>query len=414
MDFGSRIEEILSSLLSEPLLQDFVHLRPKKASKKNKELCDILIEDEPTAILVQLKAQDLNIAKANREEQRWVKKQLRKAESQTKGAIRNLSLSDLSFFNPTRGEINFKAGQLFAKHGIVIVDYNSSPFLIDDKLDNRTRQNIPIHYLTYNDFIVLCRQLKTLPDLITYLNERSKIPKWSTPLLGDEKNVYAYYLMNKAEFSYNVCRNSFLNSWETLTIKYREKYFKKIDEDKQADLFQEILNEMYEIDPMITQFEPNYEKRVSSIKDPNRVEISRSLNRIKLIYRREICKRLFKKLELADTNPLGFNYFSIASEDRKTLYFFLCSRHERHKRLEELRTFSTLLYDICKDIDRVVGVATENLHSDSGRSFDYILLEGIVREQDEKLLKKFKETFFKDMEYNQLYDFPDDKPQIII
>lgn len=111
---------------------------------------------------------------------------------------------------------------------------------------------------------------------------------------------------------------------------------------------------------------------------------------------------------------MGFNYFSIASEDRKTMYFFFTSRHERKERLEGLRTFSTMLYDLHKEIDRVVGIATENLHSSSGRSFDFILIEGIIREKDENLLKQFKETFFKDLEYNRLYDFPDDKPQIII
>lgn len=262
MDFGNRIEEILSEMLSEPLLQDFVHLRPILLQAMNKELCDVLVEDEPDCIVIQLKVQDLSKAKANRNDDLWVKKQLAKAEKQIKGAVRSMPIYDLACFNPARGEITFKAGQLKAKHGIVVVDYNSLPFLLDDKLENRTKQNIPIHYLTYNDFIVLCQNLKTLPDLMNYLDERAKIPKWSRPQLADEKNIYAYYLMNKAEFPYSVKRVDFINKWEILTVKYKEKYSKKIMEDNETELFDQILKAMYSSDPIMTQFAPTFLKRL--------------------------------------------------------------------------------------------------------------------------------------------------------
>ncbi|RPI19198.1 MAG: hypothetical protein EHM58_02455 [Ignavibacteriae bacterium] len=413
MNFGNHIEEILSKLLSEPLLQDFVHLRPIILHEKKRELCDILIEDEPSAILLQLKVQDLTKANENRDQKRWAIKQLTKAESQVKGAIKYMSLSDISCSNTVRGEIRFNKDQLHAKHGIVVIDFDSVPFLLDDKFDSRTKMNVPIHYLTYSDFILLCQNLKTLPDLISYLEERAKIPKWARPLLGDEKNVYAYYLMHKSTFSYSIIRGDFNNKWCELTINYKKKFSGKVYEDGQTELFQKVLKELYNHDPIVSQLAPSYVAKIGNVSDPDRVEISRSLNRIRLLLRRAICKKLWEKLELSDTSKLGYNYFSIASKDKKTMFFFLCSRHNREKRLEELQIFSTTIYDLHKDINRVIGIATENLHSATGRSFDYILIEGIVREQDEDFLKEAKHTFFKNMEYISLHDFPDENLSII-
>ena len=55
-DVGEKHEELLHAIISEPLLLGLVHLRPAALTKgRQRELCDILIEDKPTAIVVQIK-----------------------------------------------------------------------------------------------------------------------------------------------------------------------------------------------------------------------------------------------------------------------------------------------------------------------------------------------------------------------
>lgn len=411
MDLGSKYEKLLTKLISEPLLYDFVHLGPKiKNNKYNKALCDLLIEDEPIAIIVELKTQNDEITRQGRNQINWTSNQIKKAIRQVNGGIRNLNLVDIICNNPKRGKIIFTKNQLEPKHGIIIIDYNSEPYILNSNIENRTKRNIPLHYFTFNNFVWLCKQLKTLPDLLEYLNERSKIPLWARPRLNDENNIYAYYLMNKCKFEYTNQLKDFENCWNTLTTEYKDKYLGKLNEDQEAKQFDLILNELYKLEGVKWEFNTNNNINID-VKDTDRVEISRQLNRISLLHRRNISKKFIEKMLKADNNPNWFNYFTSFSEDRKKAYFFLSTALSAEKRKEVLLTLSTCLYDLYNEIQTVVGVATENMHSTKGRSYDFIYIKDIERDNDIEHIKTCKQ-FFDELRFEKIYDFPSDKPRL--
>ena len=212
---GSKAEINLANFIAEPLLTDFVHLNPQcKEGYKSRELSDLLMEDDKLVIPIQLKFQDKAKARANRDEKGWANNQLKVALRQIKGAIKNVEKTEINTFHPYRGKIIFPANYFKCIHGLIIIDYNSEPFELDQQFLRRTKDGIPLHYFSYDDFITLCQKLMSYPDLMDYLNERTKIPAWSTPFIRDEKNAYAYFLTHKGKFNSSLISSDFKNQWK--------------------------------------------------------------------------------------------------------------------------------------------------------------------------------------------------------
>lgn len=406
---GTRAEELLASIVSYPLLIDFVHLRPiYQRGSKNPELCDLLIEDESKALLVQLKAQDLRQAKPNRDPQRWGQKQIKKASKQVMGALRCLPYQDLVSNNPVRGPVTFPKGSLIGCHGLVIIDYSSSPFKIDEKLPAITDDLTPIHYFSYEDFIVLCQHLMTLPDLIQYLDQRANIAAWEWPMLNDEKNAYAYYIMRRNTFDPTTRANDFDGEWQRLTTKYAMEYYEKFHEDQKVELFTKMLHYMHNTDPDLLNYIPDSLKSLKPLNLNEITEIARKLNRFTRLDRRYISERMMGKLRLADQSPWGFNYFAHQSqaEGPVTTFVFLASRHARKERIKQLHGICGCVNNTIES-DFVIGVSTESLQisEEKGNSFDFLMLDDSTKEKDPEVVENCRKLFSQ-TEIVQIHDFP--------
>lgn len=410
MSIGTEAENILAKFVSEPLLIDFVHLRPSRTN--GRELCDVLIEDEPIGIPIQLKAQDLTVAKPERDAKRWALKNLREANSQINGAIRTLSREDICVSSPSRGAITFKAGQLRASHGLAIVDYEGAPFKIPMDLNRRRGRGASIHQLSYKDFIILCQHLMTLPDLIDYLNERSNIPSWSTPELNNEKDAYAYYTTHKGKFPPTIQLADIQGQWDELVSDGSHLYDEKLRADKYAELFARILSTLHESVPTEGAVVPEYIRGQLNNDTTSRIMVARSLNRIRRVARREISKKLIEKGKLASTSKQGFNYCAFLSDDRRTMFLFLASRNDRTKRLEEMSVLLRCLLSIY-EIDFAIGVGTEDMPSKVGRSFDFLMMDKAFRETEPKLVDICKKHF-GDLNLQRHNDFPSQSGRLII
>lgn len=364
---GHLVEEILSKILAEPLLVDFVHLRPLiEGSKNNRELCDILIEDSPLAIPIQLKVQgtegrnDLNA-------QRWARKQLPKASKQTEGELSWLSKSVIRVNNPFRGDIRYSQGSLIGVHGLVVIDYTGPPFSIEDGLPRRYKNTVPIQYLTYNDFMFLCQNLMTLPDLKNYLDERGKIPAWATPELNAECDVYAYFHMHGGKFTNVVNRSDFSGEWRRLTVNHAEDLRKKRQADYRSGFYSEMLRSLHEIDPHAEEY---VNMRIKLATTTNITECMRILNRVPRLLRREISDRFYDKARKADKSTTGVNYFLTVSEDQKAIFVFLASRLSREKRFDKLFVLTDCAINLFS-VEIAIGIATENF-SARQNTFDLI------------------------------------------
>ena len=406
MNIGNKYEDKLAALVADPLLIDYVHLRPKyKKALISRELCDVLIENQPLAIPIQLKVQ--GVLRKNSDD--WLKKETVNATKQILGALRSLNLNRVVIDNPRTGIIEFLPKTLKAKHGIIILDYKGDSSALPAVCLRRTKDKIPLHYLTLDDFSILCQHLMTLPDLVDYLDKRGEIPEWALPRLNDERNVYAYYLTHGNYFGPTVKINDFVGEWDRLTQKHAKEYKEKLEEDKQAELFNLLLKQIHKEDPNQSTYLPDFIQSDSEKERILRREVTRKLSSIRRLYRREISKTLIEKCEKANTSEKGFNYFCFMPEGDNTAYVFLSSRHSRKERITQL---CTIVYCVLntQDVGYVLGVATENLGV-KGRSTDFIMVDKTMKDCDPKAIEDCT-RIFKDMEYRHIYDFPVNK-QII-
>ena len=55
---------------------------------------------------------------------------------------------------------------------------------------------VPLTYMSINDFLNVVWQLRTLPEVLEYLNARRKLPIACQRMIGDELPFYELYIMN--------------------------------------------------------------------------------------------------------------------------------------------------------------------------------------------------------------------------
>lgn len=410
-NIGQKYEDMLSSFLSYPFLVDFVHQSPYYFKSNNKkEVCDVLIEDDNNAIIIQLKAHDKDRSQSGKNSQKWAQNVIKKAFRQTLGAIGTFKKFDIIAYNAHRQTIKFDKGTITPKHGIVIVDYNESPFFIGTELSRRDESGIPIHFCSFNDFVILSQHLMTLPDLFEYLNERGSIPAWATPMLNNEKDAYAYYHNHQGKFSPTICLEDFNNQWDNM-VDNQERYTEKVLEDEESEFYNSIISNMREIDTDLVDKIPQYIEVVENADNPIRFEILKQLNRLRRLHRREVSKKFIEKIKLADNCARGFNYFAYFTENPDVIFVFLASRNKREKRVEEL---SVLVYCINSTYDakQVIGIATQNFSINEDRIFDFMAADYSTKDFDPNTVKRCKELFGK-INFHRLYDFPEDCRKII-
>ena len=60
---------------------------------------------------------------------------------------------------------------------------------------------VPITYLSLNDFLNLAVQLRSVPELMDYLAARRSLPPADLRLIGEERTLFSFYLLNDGSFA---------------------------------------------------------------------------------------------------------------------------------------------------------------------------------------------------------------------
>jgi hypothetical protein len=190
---GQRAEAIIHTLATKTFLTDWCYPNPKKPD--GKELCDLLVVFDDTAIIWQIK--DLKVDGVGRYKKAEVEKNLR----QLGGARRHMFdlRTPIRLENPRRGKELFNPDQVKTVHLIsVLMGESDEPFpffqIVKDKL---------IHVFTREFADLALSELDTVSDFCTYLREKEAIDKNKMVLvMGGEENLLAKYLENLHSFSW--------------------------------------------------------------------------------------------------------------------------------------------------------------------------------------------------------------------
>lgn len=201
----ANIERIAALFYSMPLTAENVFLRPARLDGRHgeREVCDVLVALRGHGIVLSLKSQDAAVPREMVKLGRWCAKHARKAAGQISGACRAMKMQSFWCQHWRRGRVDFPLGSVTPVHALAIIE--TGPLLSDtarlpDDLSD-SAGGTPITYITLNDALNLVDQLRSLPDLVAYLDERATLPMWCRRMIGNERCLLQYYMLNGDSFA---------------------------------------------------------------------------------------------------------------------------------------------------------------------------------------------------------------------
>lgn len=193
-------EEYVEKLVSMPFISEFVFRSPRR-TKNGKEVADLLISQGDTNIVFSQKCQDDPTSRSVEKNALWVIKESKHGLSQLQGGLKNFTREEFWCDHPRRGRVHFKQPLTKIDEAIVLVETRTAVDLSGEPDSFPLEHNdVPITYLSVNDFLNLVTELRTVPELIRYLKERRVLTQADLRVIGDDKNLYPLYVLNDRHF----------------------------------------------------------------------------------------------------------------------------------------------------------------------------------------------------------------------
>lgn len=348
---GETAEAFVNNLASKTFLIDWCFPNPQLPG--GKELCDLLVVFERTAIIWQIK--DLKLRRDGNLNVKSVKKNLR----QLSGARRQIV--DL------RSSIEIRNAR---RHPEILNPETIDEFFLISALLGESPEMMgvpteigphPCHVLTKDSVEILLNELDTVSDFCAYLREKERALKSirSILLVGGEKELLAHYLLNDRSFaSLEKYDGVYLEEgiWENL--QERPEYKAKKEADHTSYGWDSI------IDSVHLGEHPEYERIARELAGLNRFErrcMSQSFYDAHLLAH-EAAKERMTSRRVGSFK--GTSYAFLFTDDAIT-------RDERREILESLCFVTRGKY---LENETVIGIATE-MELRPTCSYDFSMLE---------------------------------------
>ena len=193
---GIWAEHYVREFLSLPFVSEFVFHSVQTLDGTQKEVADFLIAYPGHAALISQKTQQDPLARTSEKTATWAAKEARKAASQLRGALRTARGKLVWCEHARRGKVDLPAGLPAINHDIVLVEVFERVDL-NERADDLPLEykGTPISYLSINDCLNIAIELRTLPELFAYLNARRSLPYPDLRVIGDERALFEFYLL---------------------------------------------------------------------------------------------------------------------------------------------------------------------------------------------------------------------------
>lgn len=180
-------ERYVEELLSIPLVSEFVCRSPQRLDRTQREVADFLLLWRDQGILISQKCQEDPASREADRTEEWARKNAAHAAAQLGGALRSARIGPVWAEHPRRGRIEFPSGLPPVVHGVVLVEV-FQPVNLEPEVARLPLQyqDTPISYLSVNDFLNIAMELRTVPELLTYLDARRSLPLPELRTIGDE------------------------------------------------------------------------------------------------------------------------------------------------------------------------------------------------------------------------------------
>jgi hypothetical protein len=194
---GIWAERYVEEFLSLPFVTEFVFRSPQTIDGTQKEVADLLISYPGVGILLSQKTQKDPHARTSEKTLAWALKESQRAASQLCGALRTARGKPIWCDHPRRGRVELADGLPIINQGIVLVESFERVDLNAQADDLPLQyQGTPITYLSLNDFLNIAIELRTVPEVLAYLDARRALPFTDLRIIGDERALFEFYLLH--------------------------------------------------------------------------------------------------------------------------------------------------------------------------------------------------------------------------
>ena len=238
-------ERQVEEFLSLPLVSEFVFRSPQTVDGSQREVADFLVTCDAPGILISQKCQEDPTVRTARKLQAWACKRAKKAASQLIGALRTGGSRPMWCEHRRRGRVDFYTGLPAVAHGIVLIEV-IDPVTLRQESDELPLvfNGIPISYFSLNDFLNLCVQLRTVPEIVEYLDRRRALPVADLRTIGEERSLFAFYLLNEGSFAGCLGITDAKIAVAAQKNRFEERLRRKLESDRFSGLLEHVANEL--------------------------------------------------------------------------------------------------------------------------------------------------------------------------
>jgi hypothetical protein len=285
-------EDFVARLASQSLIGEGVYHSPQWTDKTQKEVTDILLVLRNRALVLSIKCQQTPGTRSQEREAAWAAKAAAAALRQINGGLRTIANDTYWCDHPRRGKVQFTPGELKPSHAIVLVE-TTEPAELPDQLP-LTIAGTPISYFDANDFCNLVEQLRTVSEIEAYLDARRTMPAESLRVIGKERSLFSYYLLNGESFSRCISPDDAAIVAVARAAELRTAVVRKAEADRYCGLIEHVAD-------CLAERNPEYPTGLS-LEDQSRFD-SPSERRNYLRMQEELCD-----LRLAGRSLLGRHF----------------------------------------------------------------------------------------------------------
>jgi hypothetical protein len=302
-------EREVEEFLSIPFISEFVFRSVMTTERRNEEeVADFLIDYRGSCILIQQKCQEDPAGRTAQKSELWARKEAKKGRDQIRRAFTRRRDFPVWCDHPRRGRTEFPHGLPPVQHCIVTVEVRQPVDLQPDAaklpLDH---EGVPITYLSVSDFLNLAVQLRSVPELMDYLAARRSLPEADRRVIGDEKTLFSFYLLNNGSFSGCAGRSDARNSVTAQSDRLRAAVQEKFEADQYAYLLEHVADKLASRNPefsegvppeLVGAYDPSEKRR-------NYLAMQAALAELRLRERAELGRALHGAIEQVDRKVEG-------------------------------------------------------------------------------------------------------------
>jgi hypothetical protein len=361
---GALAEAVVHSLATETFFTDWCYPNPRKPD--GKELCDLLVVFDDTAIIWQIK--DLKTNENGRYKAAEVEKNLR----QLGGARRTLFdlRTPITLSNPRRGNELFAPDSIRHVHLIsVLMGEGEEPMPLMPEIKGHL-----LHVFTRKFADIALSELDTVSDFCRYLRAKESINKSKQlKIQGGEENLLGKYIEMGRNFEWVSAHDRIMldgTIWET--IGTMPQYIEKKELDRISYGWDSIIERVHE-------GSARYEVLARELARPDRFT------------RRILAKHFMEAYSgfMLSGMPLYRRQFPLLD----TTYCFLITdeiQRPSERNLNMLRAMCFVARGLNADIPRVLGVATTG----ANQAYDFCFLNKKTwSPQDEAIMRKVQKEY---------------------